>query len=404
MRLDTQSYDWSILYIVNLQTHKIISAILRNDKKLTSYKLALVRAINDIVLAYPDVKPHDNGVAIPLRFLADFWLAYYWSFMDAENPIYQGPRTEKNGVKQQDMGFRESLTNLRLEWQKIVGTIAVTSDGFVVSNEMKVKRKRVTYPQGFLELYDTTITKIIKAIENPIRYTGEGEWTTFQKPNILSKLLPIAVLPNALSNDKCLVVSTQLWAIFKDISLWVEALCIQQWAIFCEAVNKSKNTGKKVSRGAIFELLTDKSEGRKSLSWERNNINILILEGGQFICPWTEKIIKTTKYDLDHLIPVSAYPINELWNLVPSDSYYNSHNKRDRLPSSAKMAKATSILSDTYKTYLSSKTMSPILQEDVTLRFSTVDFSQLSVENEIARVTSDFILKIAEARNVPRFD
>ena len=174
-------------------------------------------------------------------------------------------------------------------------------------------------------------------------------------------------------------------------------------ALFCEAISKSDTDSDLFSRGRAFEFLTDKNNGRKPLTWERNNINILILEGQQFICPWTGKIIKTIEYDLDHLIPFSAYPINELWNLVPSDSYFNSHGKRDRLPTLAKMAQATPILSDTYKKFLGSKTMSPILREDVSMRFATVDFSQSKLENEIARVTSDFILKIADARNLPRF-
>jgi hypothetical protein len=34
----------------------------------------------------------------------------------------------------------------------------------------------------------------------------------------------------------------------------------------------------------------------------------------------------------DHLIPVSMYPTNELWNLVPSSPSFNLHVKRDRMP------------------------------------------------------------------------
>jgi hypothetical protein len=237
----------------------------------------------------------------------------------------------------------------------------------------------------------------------PIRYAGNGEWSIFQKPEVLSKLLPIATLPNSHPDDKCLVVTGELWDTFEEMSLWIEALCVQQWALFCEAISKSDTDSEIVSRGTAFEILTDKNNGRKPLTWERNNINILILEGQKFICPWTEKTISTTEYDLDHLIPVSAYPINELWNLVPSDSYFNSHGKRDRLPNLAKMTQAVPILSNTYKKYLASKAMSPILQEDVALRFATVDFTQSQLENEIARVTADFILKIADARNLPRF-
>jgi hypothetical protein len=382
------------------QAHKTIGAVLRNDKKLTSYKVALVRSINDIVLAFPDIKPHENGVAIPLRFLADFWMAYYWSFMDAAKPIYQGPRAFRDGVKRRDLVFRDNLTNLRLQWEQIIGSKSAPSDGFIILNHLKLKRSRASYPNDFVRLYQSTINTICSAVEMPIRYAGDGEWSIFQKPEVLSKLLPITTLPKSNANDKCLIVSKLLWETFEDMSLWVEALCVQQWALFCEAVSKSDTDSEMVSRGSAFEILTDK---RKPLTWERNNINILILEGQQFICPWTEKIIKTTEYDLDHLIPFSAYPINELWNLVPSDSYFNSHGKRDRLPSFAKMTQATPIIAETYKKYLNSKVMSPILQEDVELRFTTVDFAKADLENQIARVSADFILKIADARNLPRF-
>ena len=140
---------------MNPQAYKIISAILRNDKKLTSYKVALVRSINDIVLAFPDIKPHENGVAIPLRFLADFWMAYHWSFMDAEEPIYQGPRAFRDNIKRSDLVFRDNLTNLRLQWEEIIGSKSVPSDGFVILNDMKVKRKQASYPNDFVRSYHT---------------------------------------------------------------------------------------------------------------------------------------------------------------------------------------------------------------------------------------------------------
>ena len=42
-----------------------ISAILRHDSKVTSYKIALLRAINDVVLAFPDLASTEQAVAIP---------------------------------------------------------------------------------------------------------------------------------------------------------------------------------------------------------------------------------------------------------------------------------------------------------------------------------------------------
>jgi len=72
--------------------HHTISTILRHDNKLTSYKIALLRALNDVVFAYPDLRHSKQDVAIPLRILAESWVAYYWPFVDPRAPIQQGPR------------------------------------------------------------------------------------------------------------------------------------------------------------------------------------------------------------------------------------------------------------------------------------------------------------------------
>lgn len=57
----------------------------------------------------------------------------------------------------------------------------------------------------------------------------------------------------------------------------------------------------------------------RPLSWKRSQIDILILEGGWIVCPWTQKPIRWQRESaIDHLIPISVLPINELWKLVPS--------------------------------------------------------------------------------------
>ena len=52
-----------------------------------------MRAINDVVLAFPDVLVDARPIAVPLRVLADAWIGFYWPFADAAAPIRQGPRS-----------------------------------------------------------------------------------------------------------------------------------------------------------------------------------------------------------------------------------------------------------------------------------------------------------------------
>jgi hypothetical protein len=100
------------LRVADNAASRTIATILRHDAKVTSYKLALIRAINDVVLSFPDAGAHDRPVAIPLRVLAEYWVAYYWPFVDPHTPISQGPHSLRNGVLANDMAFRPALAAL----------------------------------------------------------------------------------------------------------------------------------------------------------------------------------------------------------------------------------------------------------------------------------------------------
>src|SRR4051812_13293177 len=115
---------------------KVISTILKHDRRQTSYKLALVQAINDVMLSFPDLRTSDHPVAVPLRLLAEFWLAYYWPFCDEHTPILQGGRA----AGKSDLKFRQALTALRREWQTSLGGVDSPADGFFLMSELRVPR------------------------------------------------------------------------------------------------------------------------------------------------------------------------------------------------------------------------------------------------------------------------
>lgn len=103
-------------------SNALISTILKHDAKQTSYKIALLRAINDVALSYPDLRHSTRDIAIPFKLIAEFWLAYYWPFMDASMPVLQGARSRRGEVLRHDLSFRPTLTKLKLEWQALTGT------------------------------------------------------------------------------------------------------------------------------------------------------------------------------------------------------------------------------------------------------------------------------------------
>lgn len=379
----------------------IISTILKHDAKVASYKIALLRAINDVVLSYPDLRTYHSDVAVPLRALAEYWIAYYWPFVNPAEPIMQGPRSQRAGVLRNDVSFRPQLTQLRQAWETLSGS-RKPADGFWLINELRVPRKQSSYPPALLKLYRQAVNSISKAIEMPIRHAGPGEWTVFDKPARYEHLRRIAAIPGTLRNDVCLVISNGLWQAFREMSLYVEALCIHEWCLFTERVEQGDAIG--FDRGVIYRLLTDRPDNRRPLTWERNNVDLLLMEGKEFICPWTtRRINKQVAYDLDHLVPVTVYPTNELWNLVPADPYFNSHVKRNRLPSFERLIQAEPHLALAYSHYETSKSLSQAIHEDIIIRFSTLQQDHANFPQAVAKAVVDFIDQVAASRNLARF-
>src|SRR5512139_628399 len=103
--------------ITTMNASTVIATILRHDKKVASYKIALIRSISDVALSYANIGETVSAVAIPLRMLASYWVAYYWPFVDSPNPIRQGQQASGKS----DIAFRPALSNMRVEWEKLIG-------------------------------------------------------------------------------------------------------------------------------------------------------------------------------------------------------------------------------------------------------------------------------------------
>jgi len=71
----------------------------------------------------------------------------------------------------------------------------------------------------------------------------------------------------------------------------------------------------------------------------RKQVDLLLMHGRVFECSWTGKSLRRpTEYDLDHLLPVSVYPINELWNLTPTDRQFQPARHSAKLRASLHFA------------------------------------------------------------------
>ena len=160
----------------------VINTILKHDKKQNTYKIALFRAINDVIYSYPNLYDPDRRLAIPLRSLGAYWIAYYWPFCFPHNPIIQGNRHHRYGKLSQDMAFRKKLTALVEEWDAYVTGKTKPSDGYCLMNELRTTGPGRDLPETLYDRYDSALTKVKQSIKQPIRYSGSGEWDLFANP------------------------------------------------------------------------------------------------------------------------------------------------------------------------------------------------------------------------------
>lgn len=87
---------------------------------------------------------------------------------------------------------------------------------------------------------------------------------------------------------------------------------------------------------------------------------------------------------------------------MPAEPYFNSHVKRDRLPSSERLRQAEPRLALAYSHYEAENALWQAIQDDVAIRFSTLtDTSDFPLA--VAGVVVNFIEQFAAARNHSRF-
>lgn len=367
---------------------EVLARLLRHEAKANTAKFALVRALNDLAVEHPLLP--DTDIVVPLRRVAERWLVYYWPFV-GERPVYQGARAFRNGALIQDISFRPHLTALRSAWEALPYARSHPAEGAMLLTDYQVGRG---ISPELLTQTRQTIQAITQAVRQPVRYGGGGgPHTLFSAPALVGEL-PGVPLPGSRVGETGFLVPAGLWQALRELSLWVEALCLHEWSLYLEKVAQDVP----VTRGKAFELLTAEPEARVPLTWERNQVRLQMLEGAVFRCPWTDLPLTPQRFDLDHLIPVAARPINELWNLLPSDPHHNSHVKRARIPSTQRLLEAQPRITLTYSHYAAWPPSQVVLARDTSLRFGEA----LEPQALVHAVTSLADL-IAQARNVPRY-
>lgn len=281
-----------------LRPIEVVESLLWDDRKVNTYKFALIRAIVHLASHRPNLARWEGSgrVSVPIDAVTDLWIRYYWPLVgdDSEPSILQGHKGQKA-----DMAFRQSLRELRCYWQSLGGLAAFSA---------ALQKNRL--PQEAQSLLAATRRSVRTAVQQPVRFAGNDR-TGKQMFSYESERIH---LPESIWREAAL------------LGRWIEDSVMIRWAEFSTSL---KNQHADVTAEMVLARLVRNYEGERDTSLAQDAYQVHA-QRKALQCVWTGVLL--SKFDVDHAIPWSLWRSNDLWNLLPAHPRVNNE-KRARIPS-----------------------------------------------------------------------
>lgn len=299
--MNRQGIEWvSLLFHLksgaNTRPIDQIKGMLNHDKKSATYKFALFRALAEIATQSPNsVAWQDYGqVGLPVRYVAEKWLQYYWPMIESHTFIPQLNGERPDAGKQ--IKFRKHLHVLVQRYANAGGY-----SGF------RIERNKSQLSPDTQKLLLALMADIEDTIiKGPVVFAG-GALITGRIFGYDAKTRQV-------------LIPSDLWIELSLVGYWVSPAVILQWA------EKTTKLGEGIDVATVVKLLLEKEDERSTIESRRLFLGLDRLE-----CIWTGSTLRES-FDVDHVIPFDLWHNNDVWNLLPASKTANS-KKSNKLPS-----------------------------------------------------------------------
>jgi SAM-dependent methyltransferase len=293
-----------------------IETIISHDRKDTTYKLALLRALCDIAQGEHRAAEWktDGFVAVPLGLIAEKWLFYYWPLITADGYVEGVAIPQKRGRELKMMlGFRRNMRELIARYRDIGGISSMYND-----------YREGTVPQDMIPFVNNALRDIDKAIRNgPIIHAGgaiEGKDAYFGYEKEKKGRRKYESSDSAAETLGRVLVPVGTWREMCLIGHWISESLVIRWAELTSELSNGE-----VSMEKVVGLLLTFPETKRDVHSARAAFSDL----SDLRCTWTGKPL-LRGFAVDHMIPFSVAHNNDLWNLAPAEMRVNN-SKSDKL-------------------------------------------------------------------------
>lgn len=293
-----------------------IGKIIERDSKTTTYKLALLRSVIEIIQENsPYIRIAGDRVHMPTGLLVLKWMTYYYPILESEPAVPQ-----INGAYQ--LAFEGPLRNL-IQGYKHRG-------GFSrFYNDLTVEGIPGHLMSDFVNLVNqlrNTITRM------PMRYIGRTLSNDYYS---IFCFTPGRSLNSAEVTDKLAIIEhsgsfsipLDYFEAFRFLGSFINGQdsILMKWAEF-----SARASGDNISVAMAIDAITRSPVTDRDVQEAKRLYSNILQEEKSVYCIWTGQ--RTRTYQIDHLLPFAIMKNNDLWNLLPSTGPIN-RQKRDKIPS-----------------------------------------------------------------------
>ncbi len=290
----------------------LVRRIVLNDDKSSTYKLGLLRAICRVAHGAPGLAREAGAehVEIPLGVVALFWIRLYLPLLSADLP--QNPLNSRDFRR---IGFAKE------PFRELSGMLSAMD----LRPGARVPGDRGTMLHRALRDACTTIDRM------PANYLTWPDKSRIFPVHRQGSRKPSAVVldGNYLRSFGTLRVPVHLWRAMQRYAVWIEPALVEEWIGLTAgyAERQSRTLDEHAVRRAMRWY-----EPERDIGTVRKRVDVLMESQSRLHCVWTGKRLRKGGVDIDHCFPWSAWPCDDLWNLMPATRQVNQRDKRDLLP------------------------------------------------------------------------
>ncbi|NJR80316.1 methyltransferase domain-containing protein [Sphingomonas corticis] len=302
----------------------LLRGVILSDDKSSTYKLGLLRAVARIAEYAPatavpcgDLQESD-AVEVPLGLVAANWIRMYLPLVRLGLPQAPG-NSGADGLGFAKAGFR-TLAAVGSPPQDL-------RPGAVHAGD------RAAAVRAAIGEAAATIAAM------PANFTRfpNSERRVFEARRIRSRAAAASLVLDVptLRGWGALVVPGNVWRAMTRYGAWIEPVLVAEWARLTRRY--AARMGMSLAPGRV-EAALEWLEPQRSTVAGRTAAQRLITAGDTVECVWSGGRLSMASLDVDHCLPWSAWPCDDLWNLMPADRRVNQRQKRDLLPSAPLLA------------------------------------------------------------------